>query len=256
MPAAATFLNRTQMDPNGPKLTPLWAQIDPTLGPKWFGRTIGELRRWGLPKAWAGQTCYLVGGGPALRGFDFGQLRGLHTIAINRAFLDCPEAEVVCFSDGRFWRWWGPDGTEGQSLPGHPGLKITVQSDRKVSHPTVLNMTGTGRRGLETRRNRLRHGNSTGCASMNVAWHLGAARIVLLGYDGKPAPDGGDNYHGGHPVGYAKANPRLTAYDKMAPYYEPIGLELAARRVEVINASPDSAITCFPRVTLSSIFPI
>ncbi len=221
--------------------------------PRWFGRTIGELRRWGLPKAWAGQTCYLVGGGPSLRGFDFDQLRGLHTIAINRSFLDCPYAEVVCFSDGRFWRWWGPDGSEGQSLPDHPGLKITVQSDRKVSHPTVLNMTGTGRRGLETRRNRLRHGNSTGCAAMNVAWHLGAARIILLGYDGKPAKDGGDNYHGGHPVGYAKAGP-VTAYEKMAPYYEPIGLELATRGVEVINASPDSAITCFPKVDLSSIF--
>ena len=40
--------------------------------------------------SWKGQRCFIIGGGPSLKGFDFKQLKGEKIIAINKAFVDAP----------------------------------------------------------------------------------------------------------------------------------------------------------------------
>ena len=35
---------------------------------------------------WTGHPCFIIGGGPSLKGFDFNLLEGRKTIGINRAF--------------------------------------------------------------------------------------------------------------------------------------------------------------------------
>jgi len=233
-----------QSDP--PKLTIPAPKVDKA--PRWFGRTMEELRRDGLPRAWEGEACYIVGGGPSLKSFDFRRLDGLNVIAINRAFEDLPGAGLVTFSDARFWRWHG--GGEDSPLYRHSGLKITVQSHKQVKAPCVLNMTGTGRRGLELRPTRLKHGVSTGYAAINIAWHLAPNPIVLLGFDGKAGPNGSDHYHDGHPAGT-----RIGAFGIMNRYYASIAAPLIFHGVTVINACPGSAIDCFPKAHIDDAVP-
>mgnify|MGYP002682074433 CR=1 FL=1 len=55
--------------------------------------------------AWKGQRCFIVGGGPSLKGFDFGRLRGERVIAINRAFEACPTADIMFAMDPRLYDW-------------------------------------------------------------------------------------------------------------------------------------------------------
>jgi len=52
---------------------------------------------------WKGQTVYLIGGGPSLKGFDWNRLRNKKSIAINKAIKFWPEADAMYWTDGRVW---------------------------------------------------------------------------------------------------------------------------------------------------------
>jgi len=54
---------------------------------------------------WAGEPCFIIGGGPSLKGFDFESLRGKgRVIAINRAYEHVPFADVHFFMDNRYYK--------------------------------------------------------------------------------------------------------------------------------------------------------
>jgi hypothetical protein len=75
--------------------------------------------------------------------------------------------------------------------------------------------------------------------------HLGARRIVLLGYDMKPV-NGQDHWFGPQPYVHAPI-PYAAFHECFATIVEP----LAALGVEVVNASPGSVLTVFPRMSLA-----
>jgi hypothetical protein len=55
--------------------------------------------------AWEGEPCFIIGGGPSLKGFDFNRLRGQgRVIAINRALEYAPWADVVFFMDWKLYK--------------------------------------------------------------------------------------------------------------------------------------------------------
>ena len=61
---------------------------------------------------WSGERCFIVGGGPSLRGFDWGRLRGERVIAVNRAFEQLPFADISVSLDER-WHGWTTRGDLG-----------------------------------------------------------------------------------------------------------------------------------------------
>jgi hypothetical protein len=83
-----------------------------------------------------------------------------------------------------------------------------------------------------------------GLAAINLAMQLGHRRIVLLGFDMDM-----DNRH--FYPGTAQARTGLSdvlaALTKVAAWYERNG-------IEIMNASPDSAITCFPKVAADTFY--
>ena len=87
-------------------------------------------------------------------------------------------------------------------------------------------------------------GSNSGFQALNVAIQMGAARIILVGYD--MSLEKGTHWHGRHPPGLN--NPRQASVDKwrleldaQAPLLERMG-------IEVLNASPHSRLTAYPRV--------
>ena len=58
-----------------------------------------------VEKIFEGETIYIIGGGPSLVNFDFRQLVGCKTIAINKAIL-FHRADVCYWTDGRFYTWF------------------------------------------------------------------------------------------------------------------------------------------------------
>lgn len=86
------------------------------------------------------------------------------------------------------------------------------------------------------------YGNS-GAAAINLAAHLGAKRIILLGYDCQKT-GGKTHWHGDHPHGLGNAG----MIDRWAGRFAELARDLGG--VAVFNATRETALTCFPRVTL------
>jgi hypothetical protein len=233
---------------------------------------------WSIPRDWPGSTIFIFGGGPSLRGFDPERLRGQRTIVINRMVLPVDEnrrtpadpqfdgsklnwpgvpwADILYFAD---YAWWRAD-KQAVAKVWEGGRIIT--SNRQVASDVdagfgevqVFGIQNTGTGGLERKPTGVRNGSNSGHQAMNVAYHLGAARIVLLGFDQRV--DGLTTHaHGGYRGGAVAADQYA---EKLAhqmtvshlPYFQRIGLALAREGVEVLNASPESAIACFPKITL------
>ena len=88
-------------------------------------------------------------------------------------------------------------------------------------------------------------------AALNLAYHMGARNVCLLGLDMRIAPDGRTHWHDGHPVGRMRAD---TLRDKMLPYFDALAEALAEQGMRVVNASPGSAVRCWPVITHAEAF--
>jgi hypothetical protein len=82
--------------------------------------------------------------------------------------------------------------------------------------------------------------------SLNIATLAGAKEVILLGLDGRPAEDGRQNFHGGHPWPTPQA-----FYEAMRKGFSAVEHDLEASGVRVVNASPGSAIDSFPKMGLA-----
>lgn len=89
-------------------------------------------------------------------------------------------------------------------------------------------------------------GGNSGFHALNLAVQFGAARIVLVGYDMTLA--GGIHWHGPHPA--RLNNPTGRSLMRWADILDAQAPLLAAIGVTVLNASPVSALTAFPKVSL------
>jgi len=84
---------------------------------------------------------------------------------------------------------------------------------------------------------------NSGASAINLAYHLGAKRVVLLGYDMRRV-DGEPNWHKDHPA--KDKNP----YELYLRHFKTIARDADRLGLEVINCTPNSALTCFPIVPL------
>lgn len=198
----------------------------------------------------------IVAGGPSLIGVDwedFGNKLEAHydfTIAINRAYQKLPRADVLYWSDWKFFRHHA-DGIRAHAAE----AKITAlrPEDSDHGYAGVVNAWEgfcfykfTGPTGLDWNPYHLRHGNSSGYAALNLAAHTYPREIHLYGYDLKRGPKGETHWHDGHGFGVHD-----SAYDSMLKAYEgACWNELFMMGITVFNHSPDSRISVFPKLPL------
>lgn len=198
-----------------------------------------------IPRIFAGQTVAIVAGGPSLVGFDFSRLEGAPSIAINLAMDVMPFATVLWWTDALFYR---RPGISERILAHRAPYKATAHLGYGSQEPDpsihVYHFTGVD--GFDDDPGRLRHGNNGGYAAMHLAAHLGARRLVLFGFDMRVGADGRSHFHGGHGLPYHEH----TLKSLMLPYFKALASPLAERGVEVYNASPDSALTLWPRCSI------
>ena len=97
--------------------------------------------------------------------------------------------------------------------------------------------------GLCTKPGRIHTGLNSGYQAINLAYMWGAARIILLGYDMQRGPNGESHHHGDHEGGL----PNLGTMPEWGRRMVQLGADLRAQGVEVVNATRQTAITCFER---------
>jgi hypothetical protein len=157
-------------------------------------------------------------------------------IVINTTYQLAPWADVLWATDARWWRWH-------KGAPAFPGRKFSLAVGGAVPKGVHL-LRNDGITGLCLDPCGVRNGKNGGYAAINLALHLGARRVLLLGYD-MQATGGRDHWHPDHP--YTMPNP----YPAWRKYFATLVAPIAAAGVEVVNCSRVSALECFPRMALA-----
>lgn len=182
---------------------------------------------------WASQTVACLASGPSLTREDCDRVRaaGVRAIVTNTTFRMCPWADVLFGFDVRWWREHLAEVSgvfEGERLTCSPvGRAIGVPTLHGVPWFTTY--------------------HNSGAAAISLAVVSGAKRVVLLGYDCQKT-GGKTHWHGDHPktLGNAVSMPRWPHHFKKVSRYA------QASHVEVVNCSRETALTCFPRMTLDA----
>ena len=208
---------------------------------------------WGRvdPGGWGDAPVFCVGGGPSLYGFNFERLRGHgHIVAVNQAIFDAP-CECGVSVDHIFVRNYAD---RLKVLVSKQTLYLSIGNEWwKANIPLIegaiylksLPRTGITA-GLSFDPEALTRAPTSGFAALNIAVLKGAKRIYLLGYD-YSVTGSRNHYHDAYTWHHPAQD---QSWPVWARHYESAAKDCSAHGVEVINASPDSALTYFRKMTI------
>lgn len=169
--------------------------------------------------------------GSSASAYDLECLRGRHVIAVNSAWELVPFCDHLMAYDRVWW---------ANQNPSIDAVKWTIS-------PTASRATGaellkpSQAHGLVDVPGRIAHGYNSGYGAVNLAYHLGAERAFLIGFD-----MGGDHFHGPH---RRTPNPSESDFARWLDAFE----RMDTLGMEVINCSPGSALTRFPFAWLEDV---
>ena len=194
--------------------------------------------------SWAGKRCFIIGGGPSLKGFDFSQLKGEKTIAVNRAF-EYLDPSIAFFMDNDTFYSKVMDGVFGERTKerfvSHK-MKVTLNISGVQYGNGVYSIPISERPEMTTDlKDGLFEGGNSGFAALNLAVCLGANPIYLLGFDMKVNGSGKQSwFHGGY------ENPgKDGVYRAWIEYLNDAAPAIKELGIDVINLNPDSGVRCF-----------
>lgn len=196
-------------------------------------------KRFRIPAEWKGETAVIFGGGPSLTSDQVTAAvdRGWRRIATNNAYRLDTNADVLVWGD-QPWYFWnrkdlarhtGAYKLTWKYVPPTRGFRFHVLRQGRSSAP-ISEDPGTVT------------ATNTGQGAMNVAYHFGASRIVLLGFDMGPGKKNGNVIHNWHNL--HRRSPSPTRYQEVfAPSIRAAAAWLGKRGVEVVNCTPASQLT-------------
>lgn len=191
-----------------------------------------------VPRLFPNATIVCIGGGPSLTGEDVNACKGrVPVVVINNGYQLAPWADVLYAADRKWIDWHN-------GVPGFTGPKYSITSADPTTRPDWTVLENTGVLGLEPAPTGLRTGYNGGYQAINLAMHIGASRILLLGYDLGIGVDGRTHWHGDHPD--RQPAPFYAMLDAFPTLVEP----LRAAGVTVVNCSRRTALACFPCAAL------
>lgn len=185
---------------------------------------------------------FVLGGGPSLLAAPLHLLHDRFCIAVNNAYTVVPWSQVLWFGDVKWWDW------HKESLRSWPNSIATCCQNARVIKEAAqmgISLISYNRmgRGLSKQPKYVSWNGSSGASAINLAYHLGAKKVVLVGFDMRRV-DGKKNFHSDHKeADHDPFGRHLRAFPKIAPAASQLGLT-------IINATPGSAIPQFPIMSL------
>lgn len=182
---------------------------------------------------WAGQTVICVASGPSLTPEDceLCRLSGHQMIVTKMCFRLCPDAAVLWGMDSGFWAHF-----QKEIDAVFHGAKLTL-SAQGARYGATSFYGQTWFRGF---------GNSGTCA-ISLAALAGASTVILLAYDCQRT-GGKVHWHGDHPPGFGNGRSMKTWPAK----FKAVGEYAKSKGCRVLNASRETALTCFERMDLEA----
>ncbi|WP_287497943.1 hypothetical protein [Pandoraea sp. CB10b_02] len=173
-------------------------------------------------RRWDGEIAVCIGSGPSLSKVDCDLIgtTSARTIAINSSWQMAPFADVIYAGDAAWWQAH----ISGISARGERWTCSRVAAREFGLH--LHDASGP---------------YSSGLRAIELAAQFGASRIVLIGFD--CSVKGGSHWHGDH----AKTkNPDARLCELWKKQFAGLRFD----EVEIINASRQSELDCFPRLDL------
>lgn len=190
---------------------------------------------------WRGRDVVCIASGPSLTREDVELVRaaGLPVVVCNTSFRLAPWADALFAFDFRYWGTVDPaTGISyfDETSRDFRGLRY-CRSELARNIPGLISCVGrTWFWGF---------GNSGICA-ITLAQSAGARRAILLGYDCKLGPGGLPHWHGKHP----EPRSNCLSLPKWPEQFLRLSKICKARGFRVVNATRDTALQCFPRMSL------
>jgi hypothetical protein len=195
--------------------------------------------------AWATRPAVVIGSGPSLSDEQLQSIEQahleerVHVLAVNNTIERAPWADVAYFGDYSAIKHYRP---KLAPLTGAEWVTIDrAAAERwKLTHVKAASANGISLQRVHV------NGNS-GAQAINVAAAFGATRIVLVGFDMRDAKDGSAHWFGQHPAPLV----RTQLYEEWLHKFETIARDAKQLGVEIVNATPGSALDLFPHVDLN-----
>lgn len=207
-----------------------------------------------IDEIWPDSTAFILGGGPSLNDLDLRRLQGHKVLGVNQAYK-IKECEVpITYSGDRRWYHWNVN-----ELPSYKGKLYTSYPHFLPNRKYIpTNIGRISKHGIsdKSRSSVCWNGNS-GASAINVAYWLGARRIVLLGFDmGRQGRKW--NWHTQYPK-YPAIDPATGRGRGKNPYrdflkcWDAVARDAKRLGIEILNATPAGNLNKFPRVKLEDV---
>lgn len=174
-------------------------------------------------KPWRGQTVAVIASGPSLTKEDCELIEsaGLTTVAVNSSWKLARFADVLYAGDFAWWKAYGHE----VDIPAERWscARQAVHHFRTKLHSTYGGEFNSGQRAIQ------------------FAVERGAARVILLGFDGSLRH--GVHWHGSHEK---TGNPDEVKVKKWSRQFSMVAAQAKRAGREVINCSRYTELTCFP----------
>lgn len=200
-----------------------------------------------IPRAWHGSTAIIIAAGASVTPPQLNTARDawaegrVRVIGVNNVFQYAPWVDALYACDPT---WWHKHVKQVRDT----NITTLYCQDRETCERYGLWWTpGKHKSGVSTNPAFIHYGLHSGFQALNVCVHLGARRILLVGFDCKADDRERPHFFGkyGDPVFDVKPD-----YSRWVKHYLTAQAGLIDAGVRVINCSPGSAITAFPHTTL------
>lgn len=195
-------------------------------------------------RRWSGR-CIVAASGPSLTADVAEACRGERVVAVNDAYRIMPHADVLYSCDAAWYE-------HHKGCPGFSGEKWTSHSLRPRNDKSgvadrygLTVIRGEDEPGFSLDPAVIHYGNNSGFQAVNLAILFGADQIILVGFDMRRI-DGKSHFFGNHKAPLSEAGNFGTWIANFTRAAEMLG-----GSPRILNATPGSALTCFPMVPLA-----
>lgn len=184
-------------------------------------------------------TIVCIASGASLTQADVDYCRNkARVLVVNDNYRLAPWADWLYACDGAWWRVYASDVQD--TFAGECWTRDQPAADKYGLHW----IESSPEPGLSRDPWLIREGKNSGYQAINLAYHFGAKRIVLLGYD-----MGGSHWFGEHP----QSLPVKSNYDAFRREFPALARDLKAEGVEVINCSRNTILDVFRQSTVGKV---
>jgi hypothetical protein len=190
-------------------------------------------------------TAIILASGPSLtqEQIDIALASGHKTIVVNATYQKALTASLMYSGDFLFFKTYMADIVKRFRGEVWSQDATTCARWPKVKRVRAANREGLGRDG------KIHLNGNSGFQAINLAFFLGYRRIVLLGFDMRLGPKGEKHHHPDHPSPMVQGQ----TFSEWLHKSNRLSLDLANAGCEVLNATPSSALSCWPMVNLKDV---